>query len=109
MSQPVPPKHTVLWATKPRATITGWGRTAFAVGWFWAGFVYEHKSAGNTWRVVNIIGTIDLCRSFRIEKQHAYYDGPNCGLALGWLRFFWSGNPWTGECKKCMPDEDEDV
>lgn len=96
---------TVLWRGASKASVTGWNRTVFAAGWFWAGFLYQYKSAGHDWRDVCNVGVISCMRPLLFGSYHAYYDGPNCTFSIGWLRFSWSGNPWTGECDKCMPKE----
>lgn len=48
---------------------------------------------------------VNIGKHFNWGFEHVYYDGPHCFLSLGWLNFCWNGNPRTGSCKKCMPDE----
>jgi hypothetical protein len=106
------PKHIELWSFAERkAEPNTWGleanREILAVGWCWIGFIYQSKSVNQEWRNACLTAVVSLTSKFRLGLMHAYYDGPNCSLSLGWLRFFWSGNPWTGECKKCWPGEKE--
>lgn len=35
---------------------------------------------------------------------HGWHDGPQCCLWLGRLAIHWSGNPWTGDCRKCREE-----
>jgi hypothetical protein len=106
------PKQRILWSfAEKKAEPNVWGleanREVLAIGWFWIGFICQYKHGGEEWTNACLTFVVGLVRAFRIGKFHAYYDGPNCSLALGWLRFFWSGNPWTGVCKKCLLEEKE--
>ncbi len=33
--------------------------------------------------------------------RHIYYDGPHCSFSIGWVHFFWGGDPRTLWCEKC--------
>ena len=46
---------------------------------------------------------IALHKKFEISRDHCYYDGPHCFMTIGWVKFTWCGNPFTGWCEKCMP------
>ncbi len=73
------------------------------------GFVHQHKlrSTGE-WRSSHTLTyEMNIMTPFYFGISHDYYDGPHCGLSLGYLRFNWCGDPRTHWCKKCMPDDDE--
>lgn len=36
--------------------------------------------------------------------RHVWHDGPHCNLWIGRLVIHWSGNPWTGKCKRCQEE-----
>ena len=48
---------------------------------------------------------IAVWRKFRWGFDHRYYDGPHCSLFLGFIQIVWGGGLWSGNCRKCMPDD----
>ena len=85
-------------------------RWTFQVGKWWMGFVHQHQHKSDLkWNDNHsALYEISLVKSFRFHTQHIYYDGPHCMLQLGWLRFDYGGNPFTGWCYRCMPKQDWD-
>ena len=71
-----------------------------------AGFVHQHKRDDKWYSSHTSVYEVSLTTSFRLGTCHVYYDGPHCCLDVGFLHFMWGGNPLTGWCKKCMPDDE---
>jgi hypothetical protein len=65
---------------------------------------YQYKDTGEWHSSHTTVYEVGLARKFKFGREHWYYDGPHCSLSLGWLRFWWGGDPRTGWCKKCMPE-----
>lgn len=41
---------------------------------------------------------VNVTKFWHLGSSHAYYDGPNCALSLGFIQFNWR---LFGQCKKC--------
>lgn len=82
-------------------------RWTLQIGWAFIGFVFQSKERNTgEWDDAGVNEIVArIWRRFAFGFTHTYWDGPNCQLSLGFLHLCWRGNPWTGDCKKCMPDE----
>lgn len=77
-------------------------RWAFKIDTWSVGFNSEHRSRQTgEWNLSGLYYEANVTRYFLWGFHHDYYDGPHCGLSIGWLHFNWSGNPWTYWCEKC--------
>jgi len=93
-------------------------RWALELTWFGIGIVHQYKYRDTQKWNSSHTTAYGLClwilngKKFRdpwygvFGISHNYYDGPHCALNLGWLHIYWGGDPRTGWCKKCMPDND---
>lgn len=75
-----------------------------ARGRLWAtiGFVHQYRSLpARAWHDGGGYYELEVHLRPRFGSYHDYYDGPHCGLSLGFFSLHWSG-AW---CDKCMPDE----
>jgi hypothetical protein len=83
-------------------------RWVFVIEKWSIGFEWQYKDKTNReWNTCHSqVYEIYFGKPFQFGTQHIYYDGPHCMFSLGLIHFCWGGNPFTGWCKKCMPDND---
>lgn len=82
-------------------------RWVFKIDMWSIGFIREHQDKVNgEWDWAGLYYEVNVTKHFLWGFHHDYYDGPNCGLSIGWIHFNWTGLPWANYwCKKCANEK----